>query len=68
MATHDWRSLGEASVRSRMTLPEIIESIRFGQLARVGKYVQSSGFASVLVNLGHVGRAGEAIFLDAFAY
>jgi len=51
-----------------MTLPEIIESIRFGQLALVGKYVQSSGFASVLVNLGHVGQEGEAIFLDAFAY
>ncbi|WP_041527221.1 hypothetical protein [Paracoccus aminophilus] len=51
-----------------MTFPEIIESIRSGRLARVGKYVQRSGFASVLVNLGHVGQEGEAISLDAFAY
>lgn len=68
VAMHDWCSLGEASVRLRMTLPETIESIRSGRLARVGKYLQRSGFASVLVNLGHVGQNGEAISLDAFAY
>ncbi|WP_146612606.1 hypothetical protein [Paracoccus sediminilitoris] len=34
----------------------------------MGKYLQRSGFASVLVNLGHVGQGGEAISLDAFAY
>ena len=68
VAMHDWCSLGEASVRLRMTLPEIIESIRSGQLARVGRYLQRSGFASVLVNLGHVGQEAEAISLDAFGY
>ncbi|QRZ13929.1 hypothetical protein JWJ88_04515 [Paracoccus methylovorus] len=68
VAMHDWCSLGEASVRLRMTLPEIIESIRSGRVARVGKYLQRSGFGSVLVNLGHVGQEGGATSLDAFAY
>lgn len=68
VAMHDWCSLGDASVRLRMTLPEIIKNIRSGKMARVGKYLQRSGFASVLVNLGHVGQEGEAISLDAFAY
>jgi len=56
VAMHDWCSLGEASDRLQMTFPEIIEHVRSGRLARVGKYLQRSGFASVLVNLGHVGQ------------
>lgn len=68
VAMHDWCGLGGASARLEMTFPEIVESIRSGRLERVGKYVQRSGFASVLVNLGHVGQEGEAISLDAFAY
>ncbi len=68
VAMHDWCSLEEASVRLGMTLPEIIRNIRSGKLARVGRYLQRSGFVSVLVNLGHVGQEGEAISLDAFAY
>lgn len=68
VAMHDWCSLGEASAKLQMTFPEIIEHIRLGKLARVGKYLQRSGFASVLVNLGHVGQDGKAILLDAFAY
>lgn len=68
VAMHDWCSLGEASSRLQMTFPEIIEHVRSGRLARVGKYLQRSGFASVLVNLGHVGQKGEATSLDAFAY
>ncbi len=51
-----------------MTFLEIIEYIRSGRLVRVGKYLQRSGFAAVLVNLGHVGQEGQAISLDAFAY
>lgn len=68
VAMHDWCSLDEASDRLQRTFPEIIEDIRSGRLARVGKYLQRSGFASVLVNLGHVGQEGEAISMDAFAY
>ena len=68
VAMHDWCSLGETSDRLRRTFPEIIEDIRSGRLARVGKYLQRSDFASVLVNLGHVGQEGEAISMDAFAY
>lgn len=68
VAMHDWCSLGESSARLQMTFPNIIENIRLGRLARVGKYLQRSGFASVLVNLGHVGQESEATSLDAFAY
>lgn len=68
VAMHDWCSVGEASSRLQVTFPEIIEHVRSGRLARVGKYLQRSGFASVLVNLGHVGQEGEATSLDAFAY
>ena len=68
VAMHDWCSLGDASHRLQRSFPEIIEHIRSGRLARVGKYLQRSGFASVLVNLGHLGEEGEAISMDAFAY
>lgn len=68
VAMHDWCSLDDASRRLQMTFPEIIEYIRSGRLVRVGKYLQRSGFASVLVNLGRVGQEDEAISLDAFAY
>lgn len=68
VAMHDWCSLGEASSRLQMTFSEIIEDVSSGRLARVGKYLQRSGFASVLVNLGHVGQEGEATSLDAVAY
>ncbi|MCV2446309.1 hypothetical protein [Paracoccus sp. DMF] len=68
VAMHDWCSLSEASDRLQRTFPEIIEDIRSGRLARAGKYLQRSGFASVLVNLGHVGEEGEAISMDAFAH
>ncbi len=68
VAMHDWCSLSEASSRIQMTFTEIIEDIRSGRLARVGRYLRRSGFASVLVNLGHVGQEGDAISLDAFAY
>jgi len=65
---HDWCSLSEAAVRLRTAFPDLVEDIRSGRLVRVGKYLQRSGFASVLVNLGHVGQEGEATSLDAFAY
>lgn len=68
VAMHDWGSLNEASSRLQMTFPEIIEHVRSGRLARVGRYLQRSGFASVLINLGHIGQEGDAISLDAFAY
>lgn len=47
-----------------MTFPGIIAEIRSGRIARVGKYVQRSGFASVLINLGHLGQEGEAISIE----
>lgn len=67
-ALHDWCSLTEASGRLQMTFPEIIDDIRSGRIARVGKYLQRSGFASILVNLGHVGQEGEAISIETFAF
>ena len=50
------RSLTEASDRLRMTFPGIIAEIRSGRIARVGKYMQRFGFASVLINLGYLGQ------------
>lgn len=64
----DWCSLSEAAVRLRTAFPDLVGDIRLGRLVRVGKYLQRSGFASVLVNLGHVGQEAEATSLDAFAY
>ncbi len=67
VAMHDWCSLAEAASRLQLTVPEVIERIRDGRLSRVGKYLQRSGFVSVLVNLGHVGQEGEAVSLAVFA-
>ncbi|MDF3606391.1 hypothetical protein PE067_09705 [Paracoccus sp. DMF-8] len=68
VAMHDWCSLSEAAVRLRTTFPDLVEDIRSGRMVRVGKYLQRSGFAAVLVNLGHVGQERETTSLDAFAY
>ncbi|MBJ2150560.1 hypothetical protein [Paracoccus sp. IB05] len=65
---HDWCSLTEASDRLQMTFPEIIDDIRSGRIARVGKYLQRSGFASILINLGHLEQEGEAISIETFAF
>ena len=65
---HYWCSLTEASDRLQMTFPGIIDEIRSGRIGRVGKYVQRSGFASVVINLGHLGQEGEAISIETFAF
>ncbi|SEC01860.1 hypothetical protein SAMN05519105_1779 [Rhodobacter sp. 24-YEA-8] len=65
---HDWCSLAEASDRLQMTFPEIIDDIRSGRIARVGKYLQRSGFASILINLGHFEQEGGAISIETFAF
>lgn len=67
VAMHDWCSLTEAAKRLRLTLPQLIGDIQRGRFLRIGKYVPKSGFASVLVNLGHLCQEDEAISMEAFA-
>lgn len=61
---HDQCGLSDASDRLQMNFFEIIEYVYSGRFVRIGNYLQRSGFASVLVN---VGQKGEAISQDAFA-
>jgi len=67
VAMHDWCSLTEATKRLKLTLPQLIADIQQGKFLRIGKYLPKSGFASVLVNLGHLGQDDEAISMEAFA-
>ncbi|VDC29164.1 hypothetical protein XINFAN_02244 [Pseudogemmobacter humi] len=67
VAMHDWCSLSEAAKRLRLSLPQLIGDIQRGRFLRIGKYVPKTGFASVLVNLGHLGQEDEAISMEAFA-
>ena len=68
VAMHDWCSLAEAAKQLRLNSSQVIEQIRDGRLPRVGRYLLRSGFASILVNLGHVGQPENAVSVDAFAY
>lgn len=67
VALHDWCNLMDAAKRLRLTLPQLIGDIQRGRFLRIGKYVPKTGFASVLVNLGHLGQEDEAISMEAFA-
>ena len=67
VAMHDWCSLTEAAKRLRLTLPQLIGDIQRGRFLRIGKYVPKTGFASVLINLGHLGQEDGAISMEAFA-
>ena len=64
---HDWCSLTETAKRLKLTLAQLIEDIQRGKFLRIGKYLPKNGFASVLVNLGHLGQEDEAISMEAFA-
>ncbi|MCL4065771.1 hypothetical protein M3484_04225 [Pseudomonas sp. GX19020] len=67
VAMHDWCSLTEATKRLKLTLPQLIADIQQEKFLRIGKYLPKTGFASVLVNLGHLGQDDEAISMEAFA-
>ena len=67
VAMHDWCSLTEAAKHLKLTLTQLIADIQQGKFLRIGKYLPKSGFASVLVNLGHLGQEDEAISMEAFA-